>query len=149
MKPKFIGLVAGLGLGLAAMAAHAQETPSPEGASVYFIGLEDGDTVTSPVTLHFGLSGMGIAPAGIEKENTGHHHLFVNRPPLGEGEDGADELLYSLPATENLRHFGGGQTEVTLDLPPGTHTFQLVLGDAAHVPHVPPVASDVITLVVE
>lgn len=138
-----------LALGLSAVAAQAQETPSPDGAMVYFIGLSDGDTVSSPVTLHFGLKGMGVAPAGTERENTGHHHLLLDRPPLGEGEDGADELLYSLPATDSIRHFGGGQTEVTLELAPGSHTLQLVLGDAAHVPHVPPVASDVITIVVE
>ncbi|WP_425040516.1 DUF4399 domain-containing protein [Primorskyibacter sp. S187A] len=142
-------LILAAGFALSASAALAQETPSAEGAEVYFVGLADGATVASPVTLHFGLKGMGVAPAGIEQENTGHHHLLINRPALGQGEDGADELIYSMPATENLRHFGGGQTEVTLDLPAGTHTLQLVLGDAAHVPHVPPVMSDVITIVVE
>ncbi len=141
--------VLALGLGLAAMAAEAQETPAPEGAEVYFIGLEDGDTVSSPLTVHFGLKGMGVAPAGVERENTGHHHLLLNRPPLGRGEDGAEEFDFSMPASDTLLHFGGGQTETTLDLPPGEHTMQLVLGDAAHVPHVPPVMSDVITVTVE
>jgi len=125
------------------------ETPSNPEATVYFVNLADGDSVQSPVTVVFGLSGMGVAPAGTEKENTGHHHLLINRPPLGEGEDGADELAYGLPADDNHLHFGGGQTEVTLDLPPGEHTLQLVLGDAGHVPHNPPIVSDVITITVE
>lgn len=126
-----------------------QNTPAPEGAAVYFVNLEDGATVTSPVTIVFGLEGMGVAPAGTEREMTGHHHLFLNRPPLGEGEEGADELLYGIPADDSHIHFGGGQTQVTLDLAPGTHTMQLVLGDMNHVPHVPPITSDVITVTVE
>ncbi len=126
----------------------AQGTPAPEGASVYFANLEDGATVTSPVKVIFGLSGMGVAPAGVEKENTGHHHLLIDRPPLGEGEFGAEELELGLPADDNHKHFGGGQTETTLDLPPGEHTLQLVLGDAGHVPHATPVVSDVITIMV-
>ena len=129
--------------------AFAGETPAPEGAAVYFVNLQDGDNVTSPVKIIFGLSGMGVAPAGTEKENTGHHHLFVNRAPLGEGPDGAEELEYGLPADENHIHFGGGQTETMLDLPPGQHTLQMVLGDWSHVPHANPVASDVITITVE
>lgn len=128
-------------------AALAQDTPAPEGAEVYFVNLEDGATVSSPVTIVFGLSGMGVAPAGTEKENTGHHHLLLNRPPLGEGEEG--ELEYGLPADDNHIHFGGGQTQVTLDLPAGQHTMQLVMGDLNHVPHIDPVTSDVITITVE
>lgn len=126
--------------------ALSQGTPAPEGASVYFVNLEDGATVASPVTVVFGLSGMGVAPAGTEKENTGHHHLLVNRPPIGEGEFGAEELELGLPADDNHIHFGGGQTETTLELPPGDHTLQLVLGDAGHVPHATPIFSDVITI---
>lgn len=130
--------------------AHAGgETPSNPDAKVYFVNLSDGDTVQSPVTVVFGLSGMGVAPAGTDKENTGHHHLLLDRPPLGEGEDGADELANGLPADDNHMHFGGGQTEVTLDLSPGQHTLQLVLGDAGHVPHSPPIVSEVITITVE
>ena len=136
-------------LALTASMALAERTAAPEGAEVYFIGLEDGATVSSPVKIKFGLSGMGVAPAGTEKENTGHHHVLVNRAPLGEGPDGAEELEYGLPADENHIHFGGGQTEVSLDLPAGTHTLQLVLGDLNHVPHDPPVVSDVITITVE
>ncbi|MEX0309348.1 MAG: DUF4399 domain-containing protein [Tateyamaria sp.] len=129
--------------------AFAQDTPAPEDARVYFINLEDGATVSSPVTVIFGLEGMGVAPAGTEKENTGHHHLLLNRPPLGEGPEGAEELEYGLPADDNHIHFGGGQTQVTLDLPSGEHTMQLVMGDLNHVPHATPVTSDVITITVE
>lgn len=125
------------------------ETPSNPDAEVYFVTLADGDTVQSPVTVVFGLRGMGVAPAGTEQENTGHHHLLIDRPPIGEGEGGADELAYGLPADENHLHFGGGQTEVTLQLAPGEHTLQLVLGDAGHVPHNPPIVSEVITITVE
>ncbi len=124
------------------------ETPANPDAEVYFVNLSDGETVTSPVTILFGLRGLGVAPAGTEKEMTGHHHLFVNRPPLGQGEEGSDELANGIPSDENHIHFGGGQTEVTLDLPAGTHTFQLVLGDAGHVPHSTPVVSDVISVTV-
>jgi len=129
--------------------AFAGETPSPEGAKVYFINLSDGDSVEAPFVVNFGLSGMGVAPAGTEKENTGHHHIFINRPPLGEGAEDADLMENGVPTDDNHRHFGGGQTEVTLDLPAGTHTLQLVLGDEFHVPHNPPVVSDVITISVK
>lgn len=128
--------------------ALAGNTPAPEGASVYFVNLENGATVSSPVKVIFGLSGMGVAPAGTEKENTGHHHVLIDRPPLGAGPDGAAELQYGLPADDNHRHFGGGQTEAMLDLSPGQHTLQLVLGDLNHVPHSPPVVSEVITVTV-
>nr|WP_236544474.1 DUF4399 domain-containing protein [Roseovarius atlanticus] len=129
--------------------AFAQSTPAPEGAEVYFVNLEDGATVSAPVKVVFGLSGMGVAPAGTEKENTGHHHILVDRAPLGEGPDGEEELQNALPADENHVHFGGGQTEVELDLEPGEHTLQLVLGDMNHVPHDPPVTSEQITITVE
>ncbi len=136
---------------LASLAAPvlAQETPSPEGAAVYFIGLEDGAVVSSPVTVRFGLTGMGVAPAETVVENTGHHHLLVNRAPFGEGEFGAEEFTLAIPNDDTHRHFGKGQTEVTLELPPGEHTLQMVLGDAGHVPHVPPVMSGQITITVE
>ncbi|KRS12555.1 rod shape-determining protein RodA [Roseovarius atlanticus] len=136
-------------LALTASMAFAQSTPAPEGAEVYFVNLEDGATVSAPVKVVFGLSGMGVAPAGTEKENTGHHHILVDRAPLGEGPDGEEELQNALPADENHVHFGGGQTEVELDLEPGEHTLQLVLGDMNHVPHDPPVTSEQITITVE
>lgn len=143
-------LVAAMPLAMVtAGATTAQETPSPEGARLYFVGLEDGATVSSPVTVVFGLAGMGVAPAEVERANTGHHHLLINRPAFGEGEFGAEELTLSIPADDNHRHFGAGQTQVTLDLPPGAHSLQLVLGDHGHVPHVPPVMSERITITVE
>ena len=129
--------------------AFAGDTPSPEGAQVYFINLQDGDSVEAPFVVQFGLSGMGVAPAGTEKENTGHHHILIDRPPLGEGAEDAELMENGVPTDDNHRHFGGGQTEVTLDLPAGQHTLQLVLGDEFHVPHNPPVASDVITITVK
>ncbi|WP_425044694.1 DUF4399 domain-containing protein [Primorskyibacter sp. S87] len=138
-----------LTLSLAAPVWAGGETPSNPDAELYFVNLKDGDTVASPVTVIFGLRGMGVAPAGTEKENTGHHHLLIDRPPLGEGEDGADELSNGLPSDENHLHFGGGQTETVLELAPGTHTLQLVLGDYGHVPHDMPVVSDVISISVE
>ncbi|MEM8731553.1 MAG: DUF4399 domain-containing protein [Pseudomonadota bacterium] len=123
--------------------------PANDGAFVYFINLEDGATLSAPVLVRMGVSGMGVAPAGTEVEGTGHHHILLNRPPLGEGEDGEEEWLYSLPADDNHRHYGGGQTETTLDLPPGTHTLQMAFGDMNHVPFGPQMVSEVITITVE
>ncbi|MGB7412719.1 MAG: DUF4399 domain-containing protein [Thermosynechococcaceae cyanobacterium] len=116
-------------------------TPAPADAAVYLIEPVDGATVPSHFTAQFGLSGMGVAPAGIEKDNTGHHHLLIdlNRLP---------NLNEPLAATEQIKHFGGGQTETELTLPPGQHTLQLVLGNYAHVPHNKPVLSKKITITV-
>lgn len=124
-------------------AAFADRTAAPDGGAVYFIAPDDGATVTSPVTFRFGLSGMGVAPAGHEQHATGHHHLLINVSP--------DEINFDdpIPADDQHVHFGGGQTEATLDLPAGTHTFLLLLGDHFHVPHEPPVHSQLITLTVE
>lgn len=133
-------------LGLAAFAAApaaAQETPAPEGARVYIINLKDGDTVTSPFLVQFGLSGMGVAPAGVEMPNTGHHHLLIDAALEGE------ELTAAIPNDAKHLHFGGGQTEAMITLPPGTYRLQLVLGDWTHVPHVPPVQSIPITVTVK
>ena len=127
---------------LAASIAWA-ETPSPAGAAVYFINLKDGDTVTSPFKVQFGLTGMGIAPAGSQTPNTGHHHLLIDTQLSPE------QMKEAIPADAQHRHFGGGQTEVALTLPPGQHTLQLVLGDGAHVPHNPPVVSPVIKVTVK
>ena len=124
-------------------AAIAGETPAPEGAGVYFINIKNGDTLSNPVTIQFGLKGMGIAPAGTEKEHTGHHHLLIDESLE------SDELNEPIPADEQHVHFGGGQTEKTLELPAGTHTLQLVLGDWSHIPHNPPVMSEKITVTVE
>ena len=129
--------------------ADGHKTPYPDDASVYFINIENGATVSSPVLIQFGLRGMGVAPAGtVDLENVGHHHLLVNRAPMGQGEN-ANEWDETLPNNENHRHFGGGQTEVSLELPPGTHTLQMVLADYAHVPFGPDLVTDQITITVE
>ncbi len=132
-----------------AMPSFAGETAAPSDAKVYFINIADGDTVSSPVKVVFGLSGMGVAPAGTEKDNTGHHHLLIDRAAMGEAEDDADMIEYGIFADDNHIHFGGGQTETSVDLAPGTHTLQLVLGDLNHVPHNQPVMSELITITVE
>ncbi|MGV6806490.1 MAG: DUF4399 domain-containing protein [bacterium] len=117
-------------------------TPALAGdAYAYIIEPIDGATVTSPVKIVFGLSGAGVAPAGIEKANTGHHHLLVDMAEL-------PDLTQPLPSNDNVRHFGGGQTETEITLEPGTHTLQLILGDHLHTPHNPPVKSDQITITV-
>jgi hypothetical protein len=117
-------------------------TPAPEGAQVYIISPTNGEVVTKPVTVKFGLKGMGVAPAGVDKSATGHHHLLIDL-------DGEPALDRPLPADEHHRHFGGGQTETTVELSPGKHTLQLLMGDHNHVPHDPPVMSEKITIEVE
>lgn len=116
-------------------------TPSPPGAEVYFISPGDGATVQNPVIVRFGLKNMGVAPAGTETENTGHHHLLV--------DTGLPALDTPIPNDEQHRHFGKGNTETALELSPGTHTLQLLLGDFSHVPHDPPVMSKKITITVQ
>ncbi len=110
-------------------------------ARVYFINLEDGDEVESPFLIQFGLSEMGIAPAGIDRENTGHHHLLINVKDL--------DFSKPIPASKNHIHFGGGQTESLVELPPGDYRLQLVLGDMTHTPHNPPVVSKQINITVK
>lgn len=134
-----------LGLALAAVTAHAQieRSAAPEDAELYFVTPQDGDVVSGTFTVRFGLKGMGVAPAGVDQANTGHHHLIINVPQ----ED--IPLKQPLPMSEQFVHFGGGQTEAEVTLPPGQHTLQLVLGDFLHIPHDPPVMSEVITVTVE
>ena len=127
----------------AAFAPASAQTPSPAGAKVYIINLKDGDTVASPFKVQFGLTGMGVAPAGVEKPNTGHHHLIIDTTLSG------DELKAPIPSDAKHVHFGGGQTEAMVTLPPGKHTLQLVLADWSHIPHVPPVMSEPITVTVK
>lgn len=114
----------------------------PKDASVYIITPRNGATVKSPFTVRFGLKGLGIAPAGVNYPNTGHHHLLIDT-------DLPSNLDQPLPVTDNIKHFGKGQTETTLSLPPGKHTLQLVVGDMNHVPHDPPLKSKKITINVE
>ncbi len=108
---------------------------------VYFLSPEDGARVTSPVTVRFGLRGMGVAPAGVQAPNTGHHHLLIDVDTLPPEDQ-------PLPSNDHIRHFGGGQTQTELALEPGQHTLQLVLGDANHIQHQPPVRSEKITITV-
>jgi predicted PhzF superfamily epimerase YddE/YHI9 len=117
-------------------------SPAPVDAEVYFITPHDGDTVPGTFTAQFGLRGMEIAPAGVDEVNTGHHHLLIDLDTL-------PDLQASLPATEHIKHFGGGQTEITLTLPPGEHTLQLLLANYLHIPHTPPVLSEPIMITVE
>jgi hypothetical protein len=114
---------------------------APTGAKVYLISPKDGDTITGPVHVVFGLSGMGVAPAGINQASTGHHHLLIDSPTV--------DFAQPLPATDQIKHFGGGQTETTLNLTPGTHTLQLLLGDWKHQPQNPALMSDKITITVK
>jgi hypothetical protein len=133
--------VVSLLLVLACSAAYADQTPAPAGAAVYIIKPADGARLKSPVTVVFGLTGMGIAPAGVIFENTGHHHLLIDSALPAD-------LTLPLPATDAIRHFGKGQTETTIDLPPGKHTLQLLFADFTHTPFTPNVASKKITITV-
>ena len=134
-----LALVAGLAL--TSLQAEMPRQPAPEGAGVYFIEPADGATVQSPFKVSFGLHGMGVAPAGVDQPNTGHHHLLVNSPEV--------DLGMPLPKTDQVLHYGGGQTEALVTLEPGNYTLQLVLGDYAHIPHDPPVVSATIAVTVE
>jgi hypothetical protein len=116
--------------------------PAPAGAIAYIIEPADGARVTNPVRVVFGLKGIGVAPAGVDRNDAGHHHLLVDAPLPAD-------LGLPIPNDEQHRHFGGGQTEVELMLPPGRHTLQMVLGDHLHIPHDPPIASTVVTIEVQ
>lgn len=116
-------------------------SPSAEGASIGFANLSDGDVVPPTFVVSFSISGMGVAPAGTQIDNTGHFHLLIDLPEL-------PAMDQPLPVTPNIRHFGKGQTQAPLDLAEGKHTLQLLLADYAHVPHDPPVLSNRITIVV-
>lgn len=110
-------------------------------AGLYIISPSDGAVVSSPLTVRFGLNGMGVAPAGIDAPKTGHHHLVIDAP--------LPALDETIPKDEHYRHFGGGQTETMIELAPGSHSLQLVLGDHAHVPHDPPLVSTQISVTVK
>lgn len=116
------------------------KSPAPKDASVYIIWPHDGAVVNSPFTMVFGLRNMGVAPANVKKENTGHFHLIIDKPTPAVDKP--------IPKGPNSRHFGGGQTEAVIRLPAGNHTFQLMMGDHDHVPHDPPVVSKMITITV-
>jgi len=135
-------LVVGVPLAASALALAQERTPAAPGAEVYIISPRDGARVHNPVRVQFGLKGMGIAPAGVKYENTGHHHLLIDTEPPADASA-------PLPATDKIVHFGKGQTETTLTLAPGKHTLQLLLADLNHIPHSPPVVSKKITITVE
>jgi len=115
---------------------------APIGAAVYIISPSHGEVVQSPVTVKFGLQRMGVAPAGVDKTNTGHHHLLIDAVKM-------PSLDAPLPSDSHHRHYGGGQTETTIQLSPGNHTLQLIMGDRNHIPHDPPIMSKPITITVE
>jgi hypothetical protein len=124
-----------------ALALAQERTPSPAGAEAYIISPRNGAHVHSPLRVQFGLKGMGVAPAGVKFDNTGHHHLLIDTAVPAD-------LSAPLPATDKIVHFGKGQTETMLTLSPGKHTLQLLLGDLNHIPHSPPVISKPITITV-
>jgi Domain of unknown function (DUF4399) len=125
-------------------ASDTGQSTAPAGAYAYFENLKNGDTVTSPFKVQFGLSAnMGVGPAGIEKEKTGHHHLLIDTTLSDE------EMTQPITMDEQHKHFGGGQTETIVTLPPGKHTLQLVLANWTHIPFKPPVQSEVITITVQ
>ena len=136
----YLRFVAAAAVTLTAGVALAQTASTP-GAKEYFINLKDGQHVKSPVLVQFGLTGMGVSPAGTTAAGTGHHHLLVDGdlPPAG----------MAIPMDMAHMHFGRGQTETMLTLPAGRHVLQLALADGAHVVHNPPVISDKITITVD
>jgi hypothetical protein len=139
MKPVMIAL----GLTLLAGIAVAERSAAPAGAEVYFIAPRNGAKVHGPVTVKFGLKGMGIAPAGIKFDNTGHHHLLVDT------DLNALNLDAPLPASDHVLHFGKGQTETVVTLPPGKHTLQLLFADSLHQSFDPALHSQKITITVD
>jgi len=135
-----VALSAVLGAHLGWADVTLSRSVAPAGAAVYFNSPEAGAVVKSPVTVRFALTGMSVAPEGIAREQTGHHHLIVDSP--------LPDLSRPIPSDARHHDFGGGQTETTLELGPGTHTLQLVVGDASHLPHEPPVVSEQISITV-
>ncbi len=132
-------VIVGMALALCGVIVALAEDAQPR---AYIIEPLDGAQVTSPVTVKFGLQNMGVAPAGVERANTGHHHLLIDVAQL-------PALDKPVPTDEHHRHFGGGQTETRIELTPGIHHLRLLLGDHSHIPHQPPVMSEVITIEVQ
>jgi len=142
MKKSAIIVLLTLPISPMSLLANNMVSESPSNAKVYFIHPNDGQTVQKSVKVVFGLKNIGVAPAGTDKKNTGHHHLLIDTDVL-------PDLTKPLPATDKLKHFGGGQTETEITLSPGKHTLQLLLGNYAHIPHSKPVISKKITITVE
>ncbi len=120
---------------------NAAGSPAPADALAYIVSPAHGEVVGTRVKVIFGLTAMGVAPAGVDKANTGHHHLLI--------DTALPDLDKPIPADDQHRHFGGGQTETVIELAPGKHTLQLLLADFAHTPHSPPVMSQQITIIVK
>ncbi|PWC37775.1 ATPase [Azospirillum sp. TSO35-2] len=127
---------------LTSLPAAADREPAPEGARAYILWPRDGTVVTGgKFWVRMGLQNMGVAPAGVRREHTGHHHLLIDSDLTNPNEP--------IPNDKQHLHFGAGQTEARLELPPGKHTLMMVMGDADHVPFDPPVTSDKITITVK
>jgi len=124
-----------------AKALEFPRSPAPAGARVFIIEPADGAVVNSPLTVIFGAENVSVTHAGVFKPATGHHHLIIDAP--------LPELTQPVPANDNYVHFGKGQTETTVELAPGTHTLRLLLADGNHIPHEPPLVSEIITITVE
>ncbi len=139
-KPFFLTLL--VALALWAAPSRAGGSTAPADAKAFFVNLKDGDSVASPVTVKFGVTGLAVAPAGTDAPNTGHFHLLVDTTLSPE------EMKFAIPNDAQHLHFGKGQTETTLTLPPGKHTLQIVMGDGKHELHNPPVMSKPITITV-
>lgn len=140
MRLVFASAILALAFPISALADGAR-TPAPAGAKVFIIEPADGATVTSPVTVKFGAEGVEIAPAGTDNPNSGHHHLLI--------DSAIPDLNSAIPKDEHHVHYGKGQTEATVELKPGKHTLQLLLGDKNHIPTDPPVESPVVTITVQ
>ena len=141
MKSAIAATLIALSLAACGQESEMKRTPSPAGAKVFFIEPADGATVTNPVTVIFGIEGMEVAPAGTDKPNTGHHHVLIDTV--------LEDFESPIPADDMHKHFGKGQTETQLELTPGEHSLQLLLGDQNHIPHDPVVESESITITVE
>lgn len=143
MKSAIAATLAALLLPVTALsaAAETQRTPSPAGAKVMILEPKPDAEVASPVTVKFGIQGMEVAPAGTDKPNSGHHHILIDTKLADPNA--------AIPADTNHVHYGKGQTEATVELKPGKHTLQLILGDKNHIPHNPPVMSEVISITVK
>ena len=124
-----------------APAPSLPRTPAPEGARAFIVSPADGATVGSPVTVIFGAENIEVAKAGVNEAGTGHHHLLINAE--------LPDFSQPIPANEQYVHFGGGQTETTLELAPGTYELRLLFGDYLHIPHEPPIYSEIVTVTVE
>lgn len=141
MKSAIAATLVALSLAACGQESEMKRTPSPASAKVFFIEPADGATVTNPVTVKFGIEGMEVAPAGTDKPNTGHHHVLIDTV--------LEDFESPIPADDTHKHFGKGQTETQLELTPGEHSLQLLLGDQNHIPHDPVVESESITITVE